>query len=145
MRINYTDSDKKLCVCAYSDADSANNKESRRSVSGIMVMINGAPVIFKSKIQQSVAHSTAEAEYIALSLCVQEVLWLKSLLCELKAKISQQIKIFEYNQSAIAIAKNDGYQSRANYIDIHYHFIHDHIKDGKIVIEYIDSKNQPIS
>lgn len=103
MGINYTGSDKCLCVCAYSDADWANNKESRRSVSGIMVMINGAPVIFKSKIQQSVALSTAEAEYIVLSLCMQEVLWLKSLLCELKAKITQKIKIFEDNQSAIAI------------------------------------------
>nr|CCA23220.1 putative polyprotein [Albugo laibachii Nc14] len=107
--INYTGSVKDLCVCAYSDADWANNKESRRSVSGIMVMINGAPVIFKSMIQQSVALSTAEAEYIALSLCMQEVLWLKSLLCELKAKIPQQIEVFEDNQSAIAIAKTDGY------------------------------------
>ena len=107
-----------------------------------MVVINGAPVIFKSKIQQSVALSTAEAEYVALSLCMQEVLWLKSLLCELKSKIPQKIKIFEDNQSAIAIAKNDGYQCKAKHIDIRYHFIRDHLKDEKIVIEYIDFKNQ---
>ena len=142
MGIHYTGSDKHLCVCAYSDADWANNKEFRRSVSGIMVVINGAPFIIKSKIQQSVALSTAEEEYIALSLCMQEVLRLKSLLCELKSKILQKIKIYEDNQSAIAIAKNDGYQSREKHIDIRYHFIRDHIKDENIVIEYIDSKNQ---
>ena len=107
-----------------------------------MVVINGAPFIIKSKIQQSVALSTAEEEYIALSLCMQEVLWLKSLLRELKWKIPEKIKIVEDNQSAIAIAKNDGYPSRAKHIDIRYHFIRDHIKDEKIAIEYIDSKNQ---
>ena len=58
--INYTGSVKDLCVCAYSDADWANNKESRRSVFGIIDMINGAPVIFKSMLQISVALSTAE-------------------------------------------------------------------------------------
>ena len=70
-------------VSAFSDADWASNKDNRRSTSGVMVMINKSPVIFKSKIQQSVALSTAEAEYIALSLCVQEILWIKSLLSEL--------------------------------------------------------------
>ena len=63
-----------LQLSAYTDADWASNKCNRRSVSGVLVMINGAPVIFKSKMQQSVALSTAEAEYMALSLCVQEVL-----------------------------------------------------------------------
>nr|CCA25183.1 putative polyprotein [Albugo laibachii Nc14] len=104
IEINYTGSVKDLCVCANSEADWANNKESRRSVSGIMVMINGAPLILKTKSQQSVALSTAEAEYIALSLCMQKVLWLKRLFCELKAKIPQQIKIFEDNQSANQLA-----------------------------------------
>ena len=73
MGITYIGSDQDLFFWAYSNANWANNKESRRSVSGIIVRINGAPVIFKSEIQQTVALSTAEAEYIALSLCMQEV------------------------------------------------------------------------
>nr|CCA26540.1 putative polyprotein [Albugo laibachii Nc14] len=71
-------------VSAYSDANWASNKENRRSTSSILVMINKSPVIFKSKLLHSVALSTAEAEYIALSLCIQEVMWVKNLLLELK-------------------------------------------------------------
>ena len=110
-------------VSAYSDADWARDKETRRSTSGIMVMINNSPVIFKSKVQQSVALSTAEAEYIAISLCIQEVMWVKSLLSELKVRIDDSVVMHEDNQSAIAIANNDGYQSRAKHIDIRYHFV----------------------
>jgi hypothetical protein len=58
-------------LTAYCDADWASNKDNRRSTSGVLVMLNKSPVIFKSKLQQSVALSTAGAEYIALSLCVQ--------------------------------------------------------------------------
>ena len=62
-------------VSASTDADWESVKFNRRSISGILVMINGTPVIFESKMHQSMALSTTEAEYMALSLCVQEVLW----------------------------------------------------------------------
>ena len=48
-----------------------------------MVMIGGAPVIFKSKYQRTVALTSSEAEYVALSLCNQEVLWLRTMLKDL--------------------------------------------------------------
>nr|CCA19616.1 putative polyprotein [Albugo laibachii Nc14] len=80
-------------ISAYSDADWASNKENRRSTSGILVMINKSPVIFKSKLLHSVALSTAEAEYIALSLCIQEVMWVKNLLLELKVRINDSVTI----------------------------------------------------
>lgn len=35
---------------------------------------------------------------------------------------------------------NNGYQSRAKHIDVRYHFIRDHLKDGKIKIEYVESQ-----
>lgn len=46
--ISYRGGGKVLKVCAYSDADWVNSKGDRRSVSGIMIMISGAPLIFKS-------------------------------------------------------------------------------------------------
>ena len=62
-------------------------------------------------MQQSVALSTAEAEYMAISLCVKQVLWTGSLLKEIQVRIDYAITIHEDNQSAISIAKNDGYIS----------------------------------
>lgn len=105
-------------------------------------MINGSPVIFKSRLQRVVALSTAEAEYIALSLCVQEVMWTKTLLSELVYTQDQATIIYEDNQSAIAIAKNDGYQSRAKHIDIRHHFVREQVKFGNIDLQYISSKSQ---
>ena len=128
-------------ITAYSDANWASNKDDRRSISGIMVMVNGAPVIFKSRTQHNVSLSTAEAEYVALSLCVQEVLWLKTLLGEMGVPMKFPVPIFEDNQGTIAIAKNEGYQSRAKHIDIR-HFIRQHVKANTIDLTYIESKNQ---
>uniref|UniRef100_A0AAV1TAA2 Polyprotein n=1 Tax=Peronospora matthiolae TaxID=2874970 RepID=A0AAV1TAA2_9STRA len=48
-----------------------------------MVIIGGAPAIYKSKYQGTVDLSSAEAEYMALSLCTQEVLWVRALLKDL--------------------------------------------------------------
>ena len=93
-------------------------------------------------MQQSVALSTAEAEYMALSLCVQEVLYTKSLLQEMQVQTTYVIPIHENNQSAIAIAKNDGYQSRAKHIDIRYHLVRDHVKDKIIELKYTETKSQ---
>ena len=53
---------------------------------------------------------------MALSLCIQQVLWAKSLLLEMK--IDYPVIVHEDNKSANAIAQNEGYQSRAEHIDI---------------------------
>jgi hypothetical protein len=140
--LHYTGSSNGLQLCAYSDADWASNRDDRRSTSGILVMMNNAPVIFKSRTQQVVTLSTAEAEYVSLSMCVQEVIWLLSLLDEMGIKYGRPITIHEDNQSAIAIANNNGYQSRAKHIDIRHHFIRQHISACKIEIQYIESKSQ---
>jgi hypothetical protein len=129
-------------LCAYSDADWATNKDNRRSTSGVMVMMNKSPVIFKSKLQHSVALSTAEAEYVALSLCVQEIVWTTNLLKEMNIRVELPVVVHEDNQSAIAIAKNDGYQSRAKHIDIRYHFVREQIKSMNIDLRYTESKLQ---
>ncbi|GMF53901.1 unnamed protein product [Phytophthora fragariaefolia] len=52
---------------AYSDADWAGNRDDRRSVSGMMIMMCGAPVVWRSTFQKTVALSSTEAEYMPLS------------------------------------------------------------------------------
>ena len=107
-----------------------------------MIMINGAPVVFKSKTQHNVLLSTAEAEYVALSLCVQEIMWMKNLLGEMGVSVKLPITVFEDNQGAIAMAKNEGYQSRAKHIDIRHHFIREQVKARTIDLKYIPTADQ---
>lgn len=72
-----------LTIEAYSDFDWAGDKSSRRSTSGFIFMLNGGPVSWCSKRQATVALSSTEAEYIALTLAAKEATWLRLLLTEL--------------------------------------------------------------
>ena len=63
---------------------------------------------WRSKKQTSVALSTAEAEYIALSGAVQEAIWMRQLTSELSSGDgpTKATVIYEDNQSGISLAKN---------------------------------------
>jgi hypothetical protein len=114
----------------------------RYSTSGVLVIVDGCPVIFKSKRQNSVALSTAEAEYMALALSAQELQWLRQLLAELDVHGNVPIRVLVDNQAAIGIACNHGYSARAKHIDLRVHFVRDHIDAGHIVVKYIASAEQ---
>uniref|UniRef100_A0AAV1T0F5 Reverse transcriptase Ty1/copia-type domain-containing protein n=1 Tax=Peronospora matthiolae TaxID=2874970 RepID=A0AAV1T0F5_9STRA len=73
----------KIDFRGYSDADWAGDHADRKSTSGYTFMLMGAPVSWGSKKQSSVSLSTSEAEYIALSLAIQEGKWVHRLLCEI--------------------------------------------------------------
>ena len=75
--------DQNVRIEAYSDSDWGSNRDDRRSTSGIMVMVNGTLFVYKSRLQRSIALSSAEAEYMAMSMCVQEILWVKQLIEEM--------------------------------------------------------------
>ena len=88
-------------LIGYSDSDWAGDLDDRKSVSGYMFKLCGAPISWRSKNQTSVALSTAEAEYVALFIATQEAVWLKQLLFELRIEQSKPTVIYEDNQSAI--------------------------------------------
>ena len=69
-----------LKMNAYSDADRGSKMDNRCSTSGVMVIINKSPVICKSKLQQDASLGPTKDKYVALSLCIQEVLWSKNIL-----------------------------------------------------------------
>uniref|UniRef100_A0AAV1TRI7 Copia protein n=1 Tax=Peronospora matthiolae TaxID=2874970 RepID=A0AAV1TRI7_9STRA len=94
-------------------------------------MLMGAPVSWGSKKQSSVSLSTSEAEYIALSLAIQEGKWVHRLLCEILAAANEpgpDLVIREDNQSCIKMTKNPVNHGRAKHIDIKYHHIRDEVK-----------------
>lgn len=74
---------EELLLEGYSDSDWAGDRESRRSTSDFMFMLNGGPVSWCSKRQPTIALSSTEAEYIALTLAAKEATWLRLLLKKL--------------------------------------------------------------
>jgi hypothetical protein len=93
-------------LSAYVDADWAGSVDNWKSTSGFAIFLNDCLISWKSSKQTIVALSIAEAEYIALSSCIQELTWIYQLLQEPGIKIQKEIVVFEDNQACIEIANN---------------------------------------
>lgn len=128
-------------LMSYSDADFAGCKIDRKSTSGTCHFLGHSLVSWFSKKQNSVALSTAEAEYIAAGSCCAQVLYMKQQLEDFKLKLDH-IPIRCDNTSAISISKNPILHSRTKHIDIRHHFIRDHIEKGNIELEFISTDFQ---
>ncbi|GKC32477.1 retrovirus-related pol polyprotein from transposon TNT 1-94 [Tanacetum coccineum] len=70
--------DNAMSLTAYADADHAGCQDSRRSTSGSAQFLGDRLVSWSSKKQRSTAISTTEAEYIAMSGCCAQILWMRS-------------------------------------------------------------------
>ncbi|KAH9078395.1 hypothetical protein Ae201684P_019484 [Aphanomyces euteiches] len=138
----YSKSDKEdFTIDLYVDADYANDTSTRRLTSGFLLFLNGCLISWKSKLQNIVALSTCEAEYISMSYGLQEALWLKSLLEELQLVIKLPINVYEDNQSTIKMAENPTLQQRTKHIDVRHHFIRDLVKQRIIKINYCQTNS----
>ena len=90
-------------VIGYSDADWAGDMKDRWSTSGNVFLLGGGAITWSSRKQSSVALSTVEAEYMALSVATQEAIWLRQLQEELGVTEAGPSRIYEDNQGAISI------------------------------------------
>uniref|UniRef100_A0AAV1TND8 Reverse transcriptase Ty1/copia-type domain-containing protein n=1 Tax=Peronospora matthiolae TaxID=2874970 RepID=A0AAV1TND8_9STRA len=98
---------------------------------------------WRSKKQRTVALSSTEAEYMALTEATQEAVWLKAFLCEIgEMKNDEAVKIYEDNQGSIALAKNPEFHKRTKHIDIRYHFVREKVADGQVLLQYCAMKNR---
>ena len=129
-------------VCAYADADWANDKADRRSVTGWVSKINGDTISWASKKQKTVALSTCEAELYAEAGAIQEVMWLRGLLKELGLHSTVGSIVYGDNQSAIAVSTNGVKGEKTKHVDIKYHFVTEAVDSGQIVLKWIPTTEQ---
>ncbi|GJV42246.1 retrovirus-related pol polyprotein from transposon TNT 1-94 [Tanacetum coccineum] len=101
---------------AFADADYAGCHDTRRSTSGSAQFLGHRLVSWSSKKQKSTAISTTEAEYIALSGCCAQILWMRSQLRDY-GFVFNKIPMYCDNQSAIALCCNSVQHSRPKHID----------------------------
>ena len=125
----------------YVDASWGNDLETRKSTTGLVVKFNGNVICWATKKQRTVALSSTEAEYMALTEATTEALWFQTWINEV-FKRTLPVTIYCDNQSAIALAKNDVFHQRTKHIDIRYHFIRQHVNEGRINIKWVDTKQQ---
>ena len=136
------DKSQDLKLVGYSDADWANDKDTRRSTTGYAFLLNGAVISWCSKLQTTVALSSTEAEYMALCAAAQEAVHLRRLLSDLGFEQKGPTIIYEDNQSCIALAKNPVHHARTKHIDIRFHYTREKIEDGEIDVVYVPTSEQ---
>jgi hypothetical protein len=136
------DSWVRIGVCAFADADWANDKEDRKSITGWVAKVFGDPISWCSKKQRTVAQSTCEAELYAEAAAIQEVLWLRGLLKELGLHVQMGSVVHGDNQSTIAISKNGIKGERTKHVDVKYHFITETVESGTVQLKWIPTTQQ---
>ena len=97
---------------------------------------------WRSKKQDVVARSTAEAEYRAMALSVSEMIWMRRLLSELRVLRNNTMVLHCDNKSAINIANNPVQHDRTKHIEIDRFFIKEKIDGGMLKLDYVKSNEQ---
>lgn len=133
--------EQQLIVDVYTDADWAGDAETRKSTSGLIITLSGSPIIFASRQQPVVALSSTEAEYVAACEATKELVWLRSLLSELKVAFNKPLMHID-NRSTIRMIKNHEMQRRTKHIDIKFHYVRDQYHDSTFELSPVDTQDQ---
>jgi hypothetical protein len=129
-------------LVGYSDSDWSGDLDDRKSTSGFVFFMGSTTFTWLSKKQPIVTLSTREAEYVAASSCVCHSLWLRKLLKEINFSQEKATNIRVDNKSAIVLAKNPVHHERSKHIDVRFHFIREHVKNGDVEMTHVASRNQ---
>jgi hypothetical protein len=156
---------------AYVDSDFAGQwsretcqlRDSAVSRAGYVIIYCGCPIHWVSKLQSEIALSTTEAEYQALSMCLRDLLPMRTLLSELSKGFNfagvpdlpllgsqsrvdtrmHQSTVFEDNTGCLELVnKPDQFRPRTKHIGIKWHHFRDAVKNGSVVVEKIDTSLQ---
>nr|GEZ61311.1 uncharacterized mitochondrial protein AtMg00810-like [Tanacetum cinerariifolium] len=103
--------DSSVALTAFADADHAGCQDTRRSTSGSVQFLGERLISWSSKRQKSAAISSTEAEYIALSGCCAQILWMRSQISNY-GLVFNKILMYCDNKSAIALCYNNVQHSR---------------------------------
>ncbi|GJY67748.1 retrovirus-related pol polyprotein from transposon TNT 1-94 [Tanacetum coccineum] len=108
--------DTAMALTAYADADHAGCQDTRRSTSG-------------------------KAEYIAMSGCCAQILWMRSQLSDYGFAYNH-VPLYCDNKSAIALCCNNVQHSRSKHIDIRHHFIREQVEKGVVELYFVRTEYQ---
>nr|GEW46705.1 ribonuclease H-like domain-containing protein [Tanacetum cinerariifolium] len=129
--------DSSVTLTAFVNADHAGCQDTRRSTSGSLQFLGERLISWSSKRKKSAAISSTKAEYIALSGCCAQILWMRSKLTDYGLGFNK-IPMYCDNKSAIALCCNNVQHSRSKHIDIRYHFIKEQVENGVIELYFVN-------
>jgi hypothetical protein len=143
----YADAD----FCGLWNRDTAEHDQSTaKSRLGYLLTYAACPIVWCSKLAGPICLSTTEAEYVALSVALRQVIPIMDLLEEMKVRgtisLSQTptvyCKAFEDNSGALEMARMPRMRPRTKHINVAYHHFRSHVAEGKITVHAIGTADQ---
>ncbi|XP_062119033.1 secreted RxLR effector protein 161-like [Humulus lupulus] len=135
----YQRSNGALTLNGYVDADFASNNDIEDLQQAICVLLNKSCICWKSQLQQVVALSTTEVEFMATTEAFKEAIWLQGILQELKL-LREKGTIFSDSQSLIHLCKNLVYHDKSKHIDIRLYWIREKIEDKILELDKVPTE-----
>jgi hypothetical protein len=130
----------KWVIEAYCDSDFAGDRDTRRSVTGYAIYLNGTLIAWKSRSQKNVTLSSTEAEYVAISEACTAIMYVVHLLKSINCKIEFPITLHVDNMGAIFLANNAS-TSRTRHIDTRYHYVRELTEESNPTIKIVYCKS----
>ena len=141
--ITYGGQDCGLCMEAYTDSDFGACLGTRRSVSGVVLMLVKGAISWHSRMQEVTASGTSESEYVALSEVVKEVIILRQVQEFMGPSMRVgAVNVFEDNEGAIKLATNKHASRRTKHIDMKHHLVRDTSDVRRVKVVYARSEDQ---
>ncbi|KAJ9566010.1 hypothetical protein OSB04_001976 [Centaurea solstitialis] len=125
-------------VLGYTDSDYGKDIDNRRSITGYVFTLDGCSISWRAHLQPTVALSTTEAEYMAVSEAVKEGVWLKGFFGELCERLKVE-EVFCDNQGAVLLTKDRVLHDRTKHIDIRHHYIREVVARGDLKVVKIST------
>jgi hypothetical protein len=109
----------------------------------MVVVMNEAASMWRSKLQSIVTTSMCEAEYVSAVDAAKEVLWLSYLLCEISSKF-KKLTLHVDKQSALSLMRlhHAGTSGRTKHIDVNYHCLRDRVMSGDLDMDFVATERQ---
>ncbi|GKB54063.1 retrovirus-related pol polyprotein from transposon TNT 1-94 [Tanacetum coccineum] len=124
-----------------SNVDHAGCQDTKKCKSVSMQLLGDRLVSCSSMTQKSTAISNTKAEYIALSGCCAQILWMRSQLTDYGLGFNK-IPLYCDNKSAIALCCNNVQHFRSKHIDIRHHFIKEQVENGVVELYFVRTEYQ---
>ena len=104
----------------FSDSDWGSDFSHRRSISGMIIIMSGAAVIYKTEYQRAVALSSTEVEFVSAVDTGKQLLYVRSILSDLGLALDAPTGLMVDNTGAIFMIQAQAPTKRTRHVDIKY-------------------------